>query len=278
MTIGGAVDACRRMLIGISDTPSLDARVLAGHVMGLDASAVVAYGDHRLDEKRRERLLALARRRAAGEPVAYLVGEKEFCGLRLRVDKRVLVPRPETEEVVLAIVQDWRRSRASILDVGTGSGAIACALAHMLPLAEITATDASLAALDVARANVEQLGLSERIALLAGDLFAPLSPGQTYDVIVANLPYVATSDAALAADVRAHEPHAALFGGEDGLDTYRRLLPDAPKHLRPNGRAYLECGPGNAHALRDIACAAFPQRSVSIHEDAGGRERFVLVA
>ena len=248
-TIRGAVDACRRMLIGISETPSLDARVLA-----------------------------LTRRRAAGEPVAYLVGEKEFCGLRLRVDKRVLVPRPETEEVVLAIVEDWRRAQASILDLGTGSGAIACALAHMLPLAHITATDSSAAALEVARANVEQLGLSERIALLAGDLFEPLMMGQTYDVIVANLPYVATSDAALAADVRAHEPHTALFGGADGLDIYRRLLPDAPAHLRTNGRVYLECGPANARALREIAQAAFPQRSVSVHEDAGGRQRYVRVA
>jgi release factor glutamine methyltransferase len=277
-TIGGAVEACRRMLLGISDTPWLDARVLAGHVTGLDASAIVAYGDHRLDAKRRERLLALAQRRAAGEPVAYLVGHKEFCGLRLLVDRRVLVPRPETEELVLAIAHDWRGNCADIIDIGTGSGAIACALADMLPRAQITATDVSAGALEVAKANVEQLGLSERVALLEGDLFTPLAPGRSFDVIVANLPYVADTDAALAPDVRAYEPGKALFAGADGLDAYRLLLDRAPERLKPLGRAYFECGPFNARALRDIAQAAFPDREVMIRADAGGCERMVLVA
>lgn len=276
-TIGGAVEACRRLLIGVSDTPWLDARVLAQHVTGLDASAIVAYGDHPLSAARRERLFALAHRRAGGEPVAYLVGHKEFCGLRILVDRRVLVPRPETEELVLAIEQDWHGRPVSILDIGTGSGAIACALAHMLPRAEITATDASGAALEVAKMNVEQLGLSDRIALVEGDLLAPLARHQTYDVIVANLPYVGAHDDALAPDVRANEPHIALFSGADGLDEYRRLLKAAPERLRTNGRVYLECGPANAHPLSDVARAAFPTRVVSIRRDAGGRERMVLV-
>lgn len=277
-TIGGAVEACRRMLVGVSETPWLDARVLASHVTGLDASAIIAYSDNRLDGRRRERLLALARRRAAGEPVAYLVGHKEFCGLRLLVDRRVLVPRPETEEIVLAVVHDWRGAHAEIIDVGTGSGAIACALADMLPRARITATEISPGALEVAKTNVEQLGLSERITLLEGDLFAPLAPGRSFDVIVANLPYVATDDAALALDVRAHEPVGALFSGADGLDAYRRLLAEAPERLTPGGRAYFECGPSTAQALCDIARGAFPERTVTIGRDAGGRERMVLVA
>jgi len=266
------------MLIGISDTPWLDARVLAGHVLGLDASAIVAYGDHPLRAKQRERLLALARRRATGEPVAYLVGHKEFCGIRVLVDRRVLVPRPETEELVLAIADDWRGMPADIIDVGTGSGAIACALAHVLPRAAITATDISADALEVAKANVEQLALSERIALVNGDLFAPLVQERTFDVIVANLPYVASADAALAPDVRAHEPHGALFAGADGLDSYRRLLAQAPQRLEPHGRAYFECGPSTARGLRALAQAAFPERAVTVREDAGGRERMVLVA
>jgi release factor glutamine methyltransferase len=276
-TIGGAVEACRRMLVGVSDTPWLDARILASHITGLDASAIVAYGDHRLDAKPRERLFALARRRAAGEPVAYLVGHKEFCGLRLFIDRRVLVPRPETEELVLAVAHDWRGVSADIVDIGTGSGAIACALAHMLPRAAITATDTSPAALEVAKDNIDQLGLSERIELLEGELFAPLPQGRSFDVIVANLPYVAVADAALAPDVRAHEPAEALFGGTDGLDAYRRLLAQAPERLKPRGRAYFECGPFNAQALRDITQAAFPEREVTIRADAGGRERMVLV-
>lgn len=277
-TIGGAVEMCRRMLIGVSDTPWLDARVLAGHVTGLDASAIIAYGDNRLDAKRRERLLALAQRRAAGEPVAYLVGHKEFCGLGLLVDRRVLVPRPETEELVLAIVHDWRGVRAEMIDVGTGSGAIACALVDMLPRAQIVATDISARALEVAKTNVERLGMSERITLVQGDLFAPLPAETSFDVIVANLPYVADADAALAPDVRAHEPEQALFAGADGLDAYRRLLAHAPERLTPRGRAYFECGPATAQALRDIAQQAFPERTVTIRLDTGGRERMVLVA
>jgi release factor glutamine methyltransferase len=277
-TIGGAVEACRRMLVGVSDTPWLDARILASHVTGLDASAIIAYGDNRLDAKRRERLLALVRRRAAGEPVAYLVGHKEFCGLRLLVDRRVLVPRPETEELVLAIVHDWRGTRPEIIDVGTGAGAIACALADMLPRAQIVATDSSADALEVAATNVEQLGMSERITLMHGDLLAPLAAGRSFDVIVANLPYVASADAALASDVRAHEPAEALFAGTDGLDAYRRLLVDAPERLKPRGRAYFECGPSTAQPLREIARSAFPERTVTIRADAGGRERMVLVA
>jgi release factor glutamine methyltransferase len=277
-TIGGAVEACRRMLVGVSDTPGLDARVLASHVTGLDASAIVAYGDNRLDAKRRERLLALARRRAAGEPVAYLVGHKEFCGLRLLVDRRVLVPRPETEELVLAVVHDWRGISAEIIDVGTGAGAIACALADMLPSAQIVATDSSAEALEVAATNVEQLGMNDRIALMHGDLFAPLAAGRLFDVIVANLPYVASADAALAPDVRAHEPAEALFGGTDGLNAYRRLLADAPGRLKPRGRAYFECGPSTAQPLREIASSAFSGRAVTIRTDAGGRERMVLIA
>lgn len=277
-TIGGAVEACRCMLIGISETPWLDARVLAGHILGLDASAIVAYGDHPLRAKQRERLLALARRRATGEPVAYLVGHKEFCGVRLLVDRRALVPRPETEELVLAIADDWRGVDADMIDVGTGSGAIACALAHMLPRAAITATDISADALEVAKANVEQLALTERITLVNGDLFAPLVQERTFDVIVANLPYVACGDAKLAPDVRAHEPHGALFAGADGLDSYRRLLAGAPQRLKPHGRAYFECGPSTARGLSALAQTAFPERAVTVREDAGGRERMVLVA
>jgi release factor glutamine methyltransferase len=277
-TIVGAVEACRRMLVGVSDTPWLDARVLASHVTGLDASAIIAYGDNRLAAKRRERLLVLTRRRAAGEPLAYLVGHKEFCGLRLLVDRRVLVPRPETEELVLAVVHDWRGTSLEIIDVGTGAGAIACALAEMLPHAQIVATDSSADALAVAATNVEQLGMNERIILMHGDLFAPLAAGRSFDVIVANLPYVANADAALAPEVRAHEPAEALFAGTDGLNVYRRLLADAPERLRPSGRAYFECGPSTAQPLRDIACSAFPERTVTIRADTGGRERMVLIA
>lgn len=276
-TIAGAVEACRRRLIGVSDTPWLDARLLASHVTGLDASAIVAYGDNRLPRPRREQLDALTSRRAAGEPIAYLVGFKEFCRLRIQVDRRVLVPRPETEELVLAVVEEWRGRPADILELGTGSGAIACALAHMLPHATIVATDASPAALEVARANVAQLTLGERITLAHGDLFGALRGDERFDAIVANLPYVAERDPDLSPDVRAHEPAVALDAGADGLALYRRMYEAAPSRLREAGGIYCECGPSTAAGVVALARAAFPDREVQVREDLAGRDRMVIV-
>ena len=277
-TIGGALEEGRRRLLGVSATPWLEARILLGHVTGLDASAIVAYGDHKLDARRREHLFDLVARRAAGEPIAYLVRSKEFCGLQLMVDRRVLVPRPETEELVLTVVDDWRGKAPAILELGTGSGAIACALAHLMPLATITATDASADALDVARTNLEHLGLAERVTLARGDLFAELPNGAAYDVIVANLPYVAERDSDLDPHVRRHEPGEALFAGTDGLAVYRRMFADAPPRLRSGGRIYCECGPATASQLHAIALAAFTQRNVEIRSDGAGRARMVIVA
>jgi release factor glutamine methyltransferase len=277
-SIAGAVEACRRRLVGISDTPWLDARILASHITGLDASAIVAYGDNRLASARREKLLALVERRAHGEPVAYLVGFKEFCGNRIAVDRRVLVPRPETEELVAAVADDWRHAPAEILELGTGSGAIACALAQLLPEARITATDASAAALEVAGANVNALGLVDRIRLRAGDLFNAAPAAEKYDAIVANLPYVGDEDPALDPDVRAHEPAQALFAGADGLEVYKRMFAAAPARLHDAGKVYCECGPNNAAGLAAIARDAFPQRSIEIRRDAAGLERMVIVS
>jgi release factor glutamine methyltransferase len=251
---------------------------LLGHVTGLDASAIVAYGDHRLDSRRRAHLFDLVARRAAGEPVAYLVRSKEFCGLRFVVDRRVLVPRPETEELVLAVVADWRGKSAALVELGTGSGAVACTLAHMLPLASITATDTSVDALAVARENVDALMLADRVTLVHGDLFAALAPGERYDAIVANLPYVTEGDPELHQNVRAHEPPEALFGGQDGLAVYRRMFAVAPQRLRDEGRIYCECGPATAAGLAQIARAAFGDRDVQVRTDSAGRERMVIVA
>jgi release factor glutamine methyltransferase len=276
-TIAAAVEVCRRRLLGISDTPWLDARILASHVTGLDASAVVAYGEHRLPARRREQLDALISRRVAGEPIAYLVGFREFCGLRVGVDRRVLVPRPETEELVVAVVEEWRGRQAQILDLGTGSGAIACALADRLPKATVVATDVSDAALQVAADNVVRFAFGDRIELVAGDLFDPLPPDRRFDVIVANLPYVLVDDADLAPDVRMHEPAIALDAGPDGLSVYRRMFKDAPSRLRDGGRIYCECGPATAAGLARIAGDVFPTRAVTIRNDMSGRERMVLV-
>jgi release factor glutamine methyltransferase len=277
MTIAGAIEACRRRLRGTSETPWLDARILASYVTGLDASAVVAYGDNSIARDRCERLFALAERRAAGEPVAYLVGYKEFCGVRIDVDRRVLVPRPETEELVAAVVADLRGRDVEVLELGTGSGAIACALAQALPRALILATDVDRQAIAVARSNVERLALGERIELALGDLFEAVKQGRRFDAIVANLPYVGERDtAALDNGVAQFEPHRALFGGQDGLLHYRRFLADAQRWLKPDGAAYLECSPFNAAELARAASDVLAHARVEIRNDASGLARFIV--
>jgi release factor glutamine methyltransferase len=276
-TIAEAIDACRDRLRGVSRTPWLDARLLAQHVTGLDASAVIAYGDASLDARRRARLFELAERRAAGEPVAYIVGRKAFCGLEIAVDRRALVPRPETEELVLACVQDWSGRAPAIADVGTGCGAIACALAHLIPDARISASDASESALELAAHNVDMLGFGEQITLVQSDLFDGFPDDVRFDAVVANLPYVATDNLdELEPNVRDHEPSLALLGGPDGLDIYRRLIAQLSEHLTSGGSFYLECGPRNARLLGSLVSAAFPGGSTEIRNDSAGLERMVI--
>lgn len=279
MTIAAAIEAGRVELSGRSPTPALDARVLAGSALELDASALIAYGENQIDAARLRRLASMVARRKAGEPVAYITGVKEFCGLRLAVDRRVLIPRPETEELVARVIRDHRGRAASILDLGTGSGAIACALADALPDARIVATDIDRDALAVAEENVTAFALADRVALVEGDLFDAVEKSSRFDAIVANLPYVGESDGdLLEPGVRDFEPPHALFAGADGLDVYRRMLPAAPPFLAEDGRLYMECGPRNAIELAALAKRAFPAKDVAIVNDLAGRERLVVVA
>ncbi len=276
-TIAEAIDVCRARLRGVSRTPWLDARLLAQFITGLDASAVIAYGDAALDSRRRQRLYELVERRAAGEPMAYIIGRKSFCGLEIAVDRRALVPRPETEELVAACVHDWSAAAASIVEIGTGSGAIACALAHLLPRSSITASDASEAALELAAHNLNELGFGEQVLLVKSDLFDDFPQQSVYDVIIANLPYVATDKLdELEASVREFEPSMALFAGCDGLDVYRRLLAQAGKHMRPGGSLYLECGPNNALELAALVAKTFPQSTIEVKKDAAALDRMVI--
>ena len=276
-TIAEAIDACRDRLRSVSTTPWLDARLLAQYVTGLDASAVIAYGDATIDTRKRSRLFELAERRAAGEPVAYIIGRKSFCGLEIAVDRRALVPRTETEELVLACVEDWRGQAPAIADIGTGSGAIACALAHLIPRAHITASDASTEALELAAHNVNELGFGEQVTLVHSDLFAQFPEHARFDVIVANLPYVATDSLdELQASVRVYEPSQALLGGADGLDVYRPLVTQAPERLRSAGALYFECAPSNAESLRSLVATAFGGAHTEIRKDTAGLERIVI--
>lgn len=276
-TIAEAVELSRERLRSVSATPWLDARILAQHVTGLDASALIAYGETRLEAAPRRRLFDLVERRRGGEPVAYIVGKKPFCGLELRVDKRVLVPRPETEELVMACAADWAGKAASIADVGTGSGAIACALAHLLADASLLATDISRDALEVARGNANSLGLLEQIEFLESDLFATIPAGRGFDVVIANLPYVAHDLVAdLPRSVADHEPPLALLGGPDGLAVYRRFFEQVPGRLNAGGAVYCECSPEQALELARMASAALPQAAVEVRKDVAGLDRMVI--
>jgi len=192
-------------------------------------------------------------RRAQGEPLQYITGETEFYGLPFRVTRDVLIPRPETEHLVENVLKlSGSFATPRIVDVGTGSGAIAVALAHKLPQAQITAVDISTPALALARRNAEQNGVAARIRFLSGDLLAPIAAEQ-FDIVVSNPPYVPSADrASLAVEVRDYEPALALFAGDDGLQVYRRLIPAAFAALAPGGYVALEIGCGQVPAIRSL--------------------------
>ena len=275
-TIAAAVEAGRRDLLGVSPSPGLDARVLAGHVLGMDASALIAYGENLMDAVKRRQLATLVARRKAGEPVAYIVGSKEFCRLRLAVDRRVLVPRPETEELVERIIKEWHGRAIDALDLGTGSGAIACALADAMPKAQVLATDISHDALEVARGNAKLHQIEKNIRFLESDLLEGLTSGFVADVIVSNPPYIADGEIAkLPKEVRDFEPVRALAAGEDGLKVIRRLVMTARRFLSSSGFMALEIGAGQRPAVEDI----FVQQGwdvVEVVKDLQGHERVIV--
>lgn len=236
------------------DSPDLDARILVGHALALDHAALASQSERRLSEDAVEAIAALARRRLGREPVARIVGEKEFWGLRLKLDTATLVPRPETETVVeaaLAAIGDGARAWR-IADLGTGSGALLLALLHERPAAYGVGTDVSTAALTCARTNAAALGLAGRSAFTAGDFGMALTGN--FDLVVANPPYVARGDiAGLPPEVARFDPTLALDGGSDGLDAYRAILGDVRRLLAPTATLVLELGAAQLDAVAAIA-------------------------
>lgn len=241
-----------------SDRARRDAETLLLHHLGKNRAWLLAHLDDEFAGCRSIGYVALIERRVAGEPIQYITGETEFYGLPFHVTPDVLIPRPETEHLVekgLAIAGQISASRTTtpkILDIGTGSGAIAVALAHHLPAAHIAATDLSASALDLARKNAERNAVADRIRFLEGDLLSPVA-GESFDLIVSNPPYVPSTDRnTLSVEVRDHEPALALFAGADGLDIYSRLIPSAFSALTHGGFLLLEIGYGQADAIRAL--------------------------
>jgi release factor glutamine methyltransferase len=247
--------------------PALDAELLLAHVLGTERWRLTAHPERAVSPAEAARFRQLLARRADGEPLAYLTGRREFWSLDLVVSPDVLVPRPETELLVERALSLHPQATARVADLGTGSGAIALALARERPQWQLVATDASAAALDIARANSAALGTS--IEFRHGDWYAPLA-GERFDLLLSNPPYVAADDPALQA--LRHEPAMALTPGVDALRCLHILVRGAAQHLLPDGWLILEHGSTQGAQLRDALVLA-GLRHVRSHRDLGGHER-----
>lgn len=255
------------------DDARLEAELLLAHALQRPRSWFYAHAGDVLDAEGSRAFEALLRRRDHGEPVAQIIGHRGFWSLDLAVTADTLIPRPETELLVeLALEHLPPEQMGQVLDLGTGSGAIALAIASERPLVDVTAVDASQAALDVARANAADTGLPLR--LLQGDWFAPVA-GEVFRMIVSNPPYIAEGDPHLQQGDLRFEPRAALASGPDGLDAIRRITADAPTHLLPDGWLLIEHGHDQGAAVRSLFTAAGFHR-VSTARDLEGRERVTL--
>jgi release factor glutamine methyltransferase len=257
MTISSAIQQAAERLAASAARGNhrLDAETLLMSVLGRDRAYLYAHPELELSCRELTKYYEALTRRASGEPLQYITGHQEFWGLDLLVTPAVLIPRPETEHAVEAVLELARRIESPrIVDVGTGSGCIALALASELPGAAIEAVDISTDALEVARVNAMRLGLSEHVRLTPSDLLEVfLQSGSSFDIVVSNPPYVGESEAdKLQIEVRQHEPHCALFGGAEGLDIYRRLIPQAHQVLKPNGWLVMEIGYSQEQAIRDL--------------------------
>jgi release factor glutamine methyltransferase len=258
--------------------PALEAEVLLRRTLDVDRAHFFAALDERLAPQQQDMLNQFVRRRAAGEPLAYILGHREFYGLDFSVDPRVLIPRQETE-VLVDQVLEFSTSRSeeglAIADVGTGSGAIAVAIAHYVPGATVYATDSSPQALEVADINRRRHAVSERVVLRQGDLLDALEG--PVDIIVSNPPYLTTGEmAGLQPEIR-REPPSAIDGGAEGLDIVARLLRQAPSHLRHGGLLVVEIAPQQLERVLHMGMETFPTASVSHVRDLLGLPRALRI-
>jgi release factor glutamine methyltransferase len=263
------------------ESARLDAEVLLRHVLDLERDGLFLRLEEPISAAGLERFEGLLERRAAREPLAYITGHKEFWSLDFIVTPAVLIPRPETEllvELILAEAREYsRHSPLRVLDIGTGSGAIAVALAKHLPGAEVWGIDVSAGALRVAQANAQTHGVEKRARFFAGDLFRALSEAEAiFEIIVSNPPYIRRGElATLAPEICRWEPAMALDGGADGLDFYRKIINGSAGHLRAGGKVFLETASDLAKAVAALFASAGSYQPAGIYQDYAGRDRVV---
>lgn len=264
------------------ENPRLDAEVLLADVLGIERIQLYVQHDRPLTPAEVDAYRRSIARRARREPVAYITGRREFFSIELAVDRRCLTPRPETEHLVEAALEEIRRrfahkEQVRVADIGTGSGAIAVSIAKSEPRAVVTAVDIDPNALEVARLNVERTKTAYRVRLVRGDLLQPLGD-EAYDAILSNPPYIAEGDwPGLPADVREYEPRHALVGGADGLEVIRRLVAEAKEKLGPGGFLAVEIGADQGERVSALASAAgYAQHWIV--KDLAGRDRVVVMA
>ncbi|HWA84630.1 MAG TPA: peptide chain release factor N(5)-glutamine methyltransferase [Opitutus sp.] len=260
------------------ENPRLNAEHIVGHALALRRMQLYLQFERPLTEGELERIRPLVRRRGQREPLQYVLGETDFCGLKLKTDRRALIPRPETELLVEMLAARLATSPpASILDLGTGTGALALALAKQFPTARVTGLDTSAVALELARENAAGTGLSERVIWLESDWFASVPVDRAFDLIVANPPYLGAGEVAAAQpEVRDHEPQAALVGGgPEGLADLQAIIAGAPRHLTAGGTLAVETGIAQHAQLLEAARQAGFAR-VGSHRDLTGRDRFIV--
>jgi len=258
------------------ESPRLQAELLVGHALRLKRMQLYLQFERLLTEGELEKIRPLVRRRAQREPLQYIIGEIEWFGLRLKVDRRVLIPRPETERLAELVTEQLTAPPARILDLGTGSGALALGLAKHWPEAQVTAVDMSGEALALAQENAVALALGERVRFIESSWFDAIPTGETFDLVVANPPYLTEAETAVAEpEVRGYEPRTALVSAEEGIADLRKIVAGAPLFLTTGGMLALETGVAHhAELLKACAEAGF-SRSES-RPDLTGRDRFVL--
>ena len=263
-----------------SETPRLDGEILLANACDCERIELYTTYDEKAPDSVRDAFRSLVRERARGVPVAYLVGKREFYSLTFRVTPDVLIPRPETEHVVLSVLEkskDWEDAETvHCIDVGTGSGVIAVCVARYISKARVLAVDISEAALEVARSNIVTHEVQDRVELMQSDLFGNVPEDQLFDVVVSNPPYISEAELAnVSAEVRCHEPREALVGGSKGSEVLERLVPQSADHLRPGGYLIFEISPMLEEAACQIVAADDRFGEPVVNKDLAGHARVV---